>query len=627
MMRFIYILLFAMLWLNAWGQSKNVLLTEADYYFTQEDYYAAVHFYEQSLEKYEGDMATWYAVAEAYRFTYQYALARDYYAKVYQLDQGLNYPNARLWEGVMLKYLGDYELASIILRSYLEIQEDPSDFWYRKALMELKGSELAKELQPNKSKLRQLGEDINSKVSDFAPFALGDSLLYFTSLHKSDGTESEVWLGHHAALFLSENEGLARPLRMFNSPHYHVGNASFNPTGDQVFFTYCAKKKNGMHCEVYTSRLMEGLWSAAEKMPQTINKEGSNNTHPQWAFWQKQEGLFIASNRAGGLGGMDIWFVPLEGSAINLGNSINTAGDELTPFFHSIEQKLYFSSDFHPGIGGFDIFETAWQKTAGWGLVKNIGAPLNSSHNDLYYMARLDSVNKGYLSSNRVGSFFVDKESCCSDIYAFERSSNCICEQQDSLLREIQLNLPITLYFHNDEPNPNSRDTFSSVSYATAFHSFYQRKGTYKKRFSSVLTGPLKDAAEKKVATFFEESVKGGFNQLEIFAQQLVVAMALQARVEIRIKGFTSPLNDTDYNECLAKRRIASVMNYLREYKKGVLKPFIDREQFKIIELPLGEQQVRQGVSDNPNDRRQSVYSVAASRERRIEIQSVSVEF
>ena len=159
---------------------------------------------------------------------------------------------------------------------------------------------------------------------------------------------------------------------------------------------------------------------------------------------------------------MDIWFAPKEGVAINLGSTINTVGDEVTPFYHSVEQKLYFSSDFHPGIGGFDIFQTTWENE--WGIVENVGKPLNSSHNDLYYNSRIDNPLKGYLSSNRKGSLFVDKESCCNDIYAFEKPEECVCERVDSLAKQMQLNLPISLYYHNDEPNPNSCLLYTSPS-------------------------------------------------------------------------------------------------------------------------------------------------------------------
>ena len=470
-----------------------------------------------------------------------------------------------------------------------------------------------------------MSENINSKVSDFAPFALGDSVLYFSSLEKGDGTETEQLLGHHSKLLKSENQQLAKVLRVFNTPDYHLGNISFNPTADEVFFTKCKTEKEGMQCAIYSAQLVDGLWGIPQQMSSEINQLNTTNTHPQWAFWKEQEGLFFTSNRKGGWGGMDIWFAPKEGAAINLGSTINTAGDEITPFYHSVEQKMYFSSDFHPGIGGFDIFQTIWENE--WGIVENVGKPLNSSHNDLYYNSRIDNSLKGYLSSNRKGSLFVDKESCCNDIYAFEKKAECICEQVDSLAKQMQLNLPISLYFHNDEPNPNSRDTVSEVNYEDSYRAYYLMREQYKQLFGQVLAGNLKTSAEQEMQVFFEHSIRKGFKKLEKFATQLQLAMDLEASVEIKIKGFTSPLNDTQYNMALAKRRINSVQNYLYTYQNGIFLPYLKNGQLKITELPFGESQVQLGVSDNPNDRRQSVYSISAARERRIEIQSISIEF
>jgi hypothetical protein len=111
-----------------------------------------------------------------------------------------------------------------------------------------------------------------------------------------------------------------------------------------------------------------------------------------------------------------------------------------------------------------------------------------------------------------------------------------------------------------------------------------------------------------------------------LFAEQLELAMELEVSLKVSIKGFTSPLNDTEYNKHLAKRRIASVKNFLNEYKNGLLKPYIEQGRLQLVELPFGETMVQTGVSDNPNDRRQSVYSISAARERRIEIQSISIE-
>ena len=214
MIRYCYILLFFFIAGISFGQSKQVLLREADYYFSQQDFYAASHFFELAYQKDSGDVQQWWKMAEVYRFTFQYDLAAQFYRKVYQKDRALNYPNVQLWEGVMLKQSDDYERAIKTIQSYLENQVNPSNFYYRKGLMELKGANLAISLQNTETIVQHLNENINSKVSDFAPFALGDSVLYFSSLEKGDGTETEQLLGHHSKLLKSENQQLAEVLRV-----------------------------------------------------------------------------------------------------------------------------------------------------------------------------------------------------------------------------------------------------------------------------------------------------------------------------------------------------------------------------------------------------------------------------
>jgi hypothetical protein len=153
------------------------------------------------------------------------------------------------------------------------------------------------------------------------------------------------------------------------------------------------------------------------------------------------------------------------------------------------------------------------------------------------------------------------------------------------------------------------------------------QKDQYIKRFSSVMSGRAKNATERQMHDFFEQTVSGGYQSLLIFAEQLEEVLALEAKVEIKLKGYTSPLTASDYNNLLAKRRISSVENFLKQFNSGVLIPYLQNDQLVLTELPLGETQVSIGVSDNPNDRRNSVYSIKAAQERRIEIVSVLVEF
>jgi hypothetical protein len=608
------------------AQSISFLMGEAQYYFEEADYFSAAYYYEQILEQDSAKTGLWYKYAQSLRLTNQFAESSYYYNKVWQVDQGKKYPKTLLWLGMTSKNLGNYQQASDFLKAYIESHPDPSDFWHRKALLELKGSDYALQLEADQTIIGHLSYKVNSKVSDFSAFPLGDSLLYFSSMVKSETIDNEKTIGHQSKVYLSKRLNIANEFRFLNNPDFHAANVSFREDGLQLFFNLCkTQEKQQLNCQIYTSYFKDGLWSNPVLMGSKFNFGNSNNTHPKWAIWNGIEGLFISSDRPGGKGQLDIWFVAMQGLAIPLANGINTSGNEITPFYHTQEKKLYFSSDFHAGIGGYDIFEASWNNK--WGLVTNVGKPLNSSHNDLYYVSRADSANLGYLTSNRKGSMYIHKESCCNDIYSFEKVPVCICVRQDSLFQQIDLNLPLSLYFHNDEPNPNTTDSTTELSYAQAYASFYSMKSKYVLKFGEVLSGRLKSEAENRMANFFEQEVSQGYSQLQKLAVQLELAMDIGAQISINVKGFTSPLTNAAYNQMLSKRRISSVLNYLQNYQDGALSAFIANGDIEINELSLGESNVDAGVSDNPNDKRKSVYSISASKERRIDIQSIRIEW
>jgi tetratricopeptide (TPR) repeat protein len=604
--------------------SQTDVKQEGLYYYQNQDYFNAVYFLEMAYDQDSTDFKVWYPLAQSYTKTNQHKKSFYLYQKIWNIDQGLNYPLALYWLGLNYKSLGDYENASDHLRDFINSYMDTDDIWYQRSIVELKGAELAKLLTPQDIEINSLPQPINSKESDFSPFPT-DSVLYFSSLTKSDGRNTEEYLGHHSKIYTVNSSKKVNEFRFLNSNDFHVGNISFNPDQSQLFFTKCKTETNKMICQIYTSFLNNDIWSNPTLMSSAFNPPLTNNTHPQWALWNDKEGLFVASNREGGFGDLDIWFISMDEQVYNVGGAINTKGNEVTPFYHSIEEKLYFSSDFHPSIGGYDIFENKWDGR--WNQTKNVGIPLNSSNNDLYYISSLTDPLSGYLSSNRIGSLFIKSESCCNDIYQFKKSDYCICQEQDSLVQEMQLLLPLQLYFHNDEPNPKSLDSITSLSYSHAYNSFYELKNLYIQKFSSPLNGNLKSQSEREMKGFFDQKVKQGYNQLNLFAFQLVEAMEIGAKIELNLIGFASPLNDTQYNQNLSKRRISSVYNFLSVFEGGVLLPYIQNGRIKINELPMGESKASREVSDNPNNRRLSVYSINAATERRIEIQSIFVEF
>lgn len=122
------------------------------------------------------------------------------------------------------------------------------------------------------------------------------------------------------------------------------------------------------------------------------------------------------------------------------------------------QKLLYFSSTYHKGLGGFDIFRSTYDKGT-FGEPSNAGYPINSSYNDIYH-----SVNKegtfAYLSSNRVGSFFEHKLNCCNDIYRYQLEPKAKPQVVDTvklIQGQLKVLVPLTLYFHNDEPDAKTK--------------------------------------------------------------------------------------------------------------------------------------------------------------------------
>lgn len=186
--------------------------------------------------------------------------------------------------------------------------------------------------------------------------------------------------------------------------------------------------------------------------------------------------------------------------------------------------------------------------------------------------------------------------------------------------------LPIALYFDNDHPDPRTHATDTKWSYEQTVEAYIQRKNTFIETYSAKLQGAEKEQAVARLGKFFDEEVLGGQAKLEDFAGHLGLFLASGASLNILVKAFASPLAKPEYNMALTQRRIASVRNYFRQYENGVFEPYLRSGQLKVSVLPLGESEAGKDVSDDSKDKRLSVYSPEASRERRAEILEVRIE-
>jgi len=348
-----------------------------------------------------------------------------------------------------------------------------------------------------------------------------------------------------------------------------------------------------------------------EELSSNINLENSTNTQPHIAIHNAQKVMYFVSDRKGGFGGMDIWLSVINkegeyGVPINAGDKINSAFDDITPFFNSFEEVLYFSSNRKNGVGGFDIY-TSNGKLNLWD--KPINAIQLNTKQDEMYLSFYEET-KGYFASNRKGALYTSNEFCCNDIFCFELDEREIIQQEN--IFHIAKLLPLKLYFHNDEPDCCTMSVTTDKTYKDAYISYFKMEDKYN------LYSP-------NSTIFFEDSLKGNFNKLNRIFSYVLADLKLGKTIQLHVKGFTSPLHKKDYNINLSKRRIQSFVNYLSLYENMSFSPFLKSGFLKIIELPFGESNSTKKVSDNPEDSLNSIYSLDAILERRIEIIDVKL--
>jgi hypothetical protein len=388
-------------------------------------------------------------------------------------------------------------------------------------------------------------------------------------------------------------------------------------------------------CEIYVSNFKDGHWTDLQKLPVPINVDGSNTTQPCYSELNGKDVLFFASDRGAGEGAMDIWYAYLNKDEsfeipINAGKKVNSIEDEITPWYVKENNTLFFSSTWHKGLGNFDIFKSEYKNNE-FTDPQNLGYPINSSYNDIYYSIN-SKKDKAYISSNRLGSYFEDKPSCCNDIYSFPITPLTEppkpIDTTALIINQMKVLCPLTLYFHNDEPEPKTKVIVTKKNYKKTYEDYTVLKQKYFAEYTKGLENDAKNLALNRVENFFEDSVDAGMQDLEKFAQLLEQVLARGEKVKITMKGYCSPLASTDYNVNLAKRRISSLQNYFLEYNNGEFVKYVNNTNpvegsIEFTNEDIGELPISK-VSDDVKDVRNSVYSPYAAMERKIQIIAVS---
>lgn len=583
------------------------------------DYGKAFSYFQRAYELDSSSFEATLKYAGAARLVKDYDLAFYLYSKVAAKDKGKLYPLSSYWQGAALKNQGKYEEALEYFRKYAKKNKKKGEYYYEKAMAEIEACAWAANYRNVSDSLQvfPLPTAVNSAVSEIAPHLAG-SQFTFTRFNE-EGQSWQAFDSNWADSVLTDvKESIA-----FDANSKLQANV-FYYGDNEVFLTIRRNDQVG----IWQGKKVGDQW----KEVAFITKDGAVCTMPFVTKWDGKDYLFFASNAKGGLGGMDIWYARREaelfGEAFNAGEKINTPDDELTPFVS--EGVLYFSSEGHQGFGGQDVFR-AKGKPGNFLSVENMGKPINSSVNDIGF-AKYPERGWLFFSSNRKKKEEDNDYSyCCNDIYAASFGKQE--EESDgdlpySSLEEMNRFLPITLYFHNDEPNPNTRDTTTTLAYSDAYVSYKKLKEKY---INEVERTSEAESAANEVENFFALRVEKGMQDLTIFSTLLLKELEKGNSVTLSIRGFASPRAESDYNERLTKRRIQSLVNEMRLLSNGAFIPYIEqtdsmKAQLRFKALPFGENKANAGVSDDLADEKKSIYSLGARLERKIEIESAAVE-
>lgn len=444
--------------------------------------------------------------------------------------------------------------------------------------------------RPLNMKIENLGSMVNSPYADYSPVLSADqNTLYFTSRRPettggqkdADGNNMEdiyMSVRHKTGWSKAENMG-----SRINS-EWHEASVGVSPDG-QTILIYKDDKGDG---NIYSTFLDGDVWTTPVKLNDNIN---SKHWEPSAFISADGNTLYFSSNKPGGAGGRDLYTSKKGadgdwGSALNMGPNINTPFDEDAPFIHPSGVSLSFSSNGHNTMGGFDIFTSLLSEEGNWSEPVNVGYPVNTTDDDIFYVVSPDN-RKAYLSSYRKGGFgekdnylvtFLDrKETPLTLIKGTiqdgqgkppEKVEITVTDNETGQIAgKYQANAKTGQFLFILTPGKNY-----NVTYQAKEHLFYSEnieiplKSNYYEVKRSVSLYPIVVGSKIVLNNIFFDFDKATLrNQSDVELKNLISLMKSNPNLKVEIAGHTDSKGDMAYNQSLSEERARAVVNRLKE--------------------------------------------------------------
>lgn len=624
----------------------------ADVYFQNKEYYAASEYYKKALQIESDTSGSVVPFGFANKIKEESPKREEYEYCVFQLGESSrhykNFNDAEKWYEISKDFSNPkYILSSFwyaeSLRANQKFNEAITAFnvfldkykvrdnYSIRAAEEITSCRFAlNELRyPRMFRVNRLRNDINDKGSNYTP-TIKEGNFYFTSSRPTSvGSKKEVLTVKDVkvtrkespylnAIYITSGNPLTENISIrkttVEGKERESAAPAFHPNGKIAFITSWTAQGNK---KIYQLNAMPGTskdWSEPVELGSQVNVKGFNAMQP----FVTKDGKFLlfSSDRPGGSGKYDIWYVAIYadgtlGTAMNMGKVINTPADDEAPYYNSSTKRLLFSTNGRVGMGGFDFFEC--QGDFGeWSEPQNVGYPFNSSKDDMYFTPLNADESEGYISSDR-------ESICCLEIFHVKREFLVIqgtlfdCHTMKPL-KDAVVTLADSVNQYKFNTDDRGKYTFTMNS-----NRYFKLTAEKDKYFSKTLIFTHGQMAQRDTLfspelclTPFEidkpivlKDVLYEFNKAELTPDSkekldyLYTIMVDNPTIEIELSSHTDSKGSDEYNMDLSERRAKSCVDYLIE--KGVAahrmtsKGYGETKPVAPNELPDGK--------DNPDGR------------------------
>lgn len=529
-----------------------------------------------------------YKLAESHRLYKNYGAAIDWYALV--LDHE-DYPLAKFYHAVCLRAAGRYEEALQAYKNFLA-GYDQNDEFRRLSEKEMLNCEFGMEqlAREQVDEVAKSGADINEGGGNYASVIHSEDRVIITSTRYLANVRGTLGKFHFNNIYEADwtESGLSSP-ELYGVPfqqEFHQGTVTFSPDRQTMFLTRWQGNASGVtNNYIFVSRFESGEWTEPKKLTSGVNLEGYRSYHP---FVTPDGKYFLfASDRPGGSGGSDIWYAEIQingepGEPVNLGSSINTEGDDESPYFDTNTGILYFSSNGRVGMGGFDIYETSGT-IGNFGEVQNLGYPINSSRDDLHFTPADPEAHTGFISSDR-------ESVCCLELYSFVRGNLKFavsgditdCDDASTALEGVTVKLVNASTSDVIEQTTTGSDGsyfFDLSADVTSYKLLLNKEGYFTKEHAFQLQENairsdtveasicLKEVEVDKpivISNIYYDFDKATLRpESKLVLDSLANVLRLNPNMVVEMSAHTDAIGTEAYNEDLSQRRAQSCVDYL----------------------------------------------------------------